>query len=464
MLLALLVSASTTFAQSLPAKPFKSALQDVLRAPEYQSTLSEIRSIEMDYASRELVLQPVLEAEAKRANENRQLLNPGTLTTRPRIDSYGLTVIKPFGTGTELEVGPSYEKALTPGLAGGNRDTVDWHISLTQSLWKDAFGRSTRLRRAREDYQRKQELADALLRQGQLLYDFESLYWDWALARRVFDLQEKNVKRGRQILKWVQDRFNRAAAESTDLLQARALLTQRELQVATQQLSITQTGARIERFVPNHGWRPDPKDLEIARNPEELLSGWKADSLNKIESLSYLSAENEALAEEEKAKETRETIRPELDLELTYGKNAIDTEGSTALRRSYQEDHDYSSIGVVFRTGLDLGDERRKVESARAARDAAKQRREARLAENKVAWNQLKQELSDLQSRVDRATELVDLQIKKANAERERYRKGRSTAFQAITFELEAAEAEITLWTLYALMRKTEARARLFAR
>ncbi len=464
MLLALLVSTSIAIAQTPPARPFKAALQEVLRSPEYLSTENQIRAIELDFASRELVLQPVLEAEAKRVNENRQLLNPGTLTTRPRMDTFGLTVTKPFSTGTEIAVGPSYERALTPGLAGGRRDTFDWQVSITQSLWKDGFGRSTSLRRAREEAQRKQELAVALIRQGQLLYDFEVLYWDWALARRVFDLQEKNVKRGREIMRWVQDRFNRAAAESTDLLQARALFTQRELQVATQQSLLTQTGTRIERLVPNHAWRPDPLDLEVARSPEELLGTWKPDSLSSVESLSYLQAKNEAQAEEARALEAREAIRPGLDLQMVYGKNAIPRDASDEFRRSFEEDHEYSSIGVVFRTGLDLGNERRKVESARASRDAAIQRREARSAENKVAWTQLKQELADLKTRVDRAHELVEIQSKKANAERERYRKGRSTAFQSITFELEAAEAEITLWTLYALMRKTEARARLFVR
>ncbi len=459
----ILFSAPFAAAQN-SARPFKSALDEVVQGARFQSTQDEIRSIELDFASRELALQPILALNARRANENRQQLNAFALAQRPRIDTMGASLIKPFSTGTQLEVAPAFEHSLTPTLTGGERDTFDWRFTLTQSLWRDFFGRSTDLRRTREDFERKQRLGDALLRQGQLVFDFESLYWDWALALRVFELQQKNVKRGREILRWVQDRFNRAAAESTDLLQARALLTQRELQVATLQSSLTQTGTRIERFVPNHTWQPDPKDLEIPRSPDELVSAWKAEPLNNPEMLEFLVARNEAQAAEQRALESRESIRPQLDLQLSYGKNAIDADGEVALKNSYEKDHDYSSIGVVFRSSLDIGNERRRVESARASRDAAAKRKDALSAENRVAWDQLKRELSDLATRVDVAHQLVDLQGKKANAERERYRKGRSTAFQAITFELEAAEAEITLWTLYALMRKTEARARLFAR
>lgn len=459
--ISLLVSATTSFAQ-VPAKPFSAALQDALNGPEYRSTVSNIRSIEMDFASRELVLQPTLELRGKRFNEEREQM--ATLNRKPRYDLLGMTLAKPFSTGTRISVGPSWERALTPAYTSPEASTIDWNVTLTQSLWKDFFGRSTRLRREREEYERRQQLAEALREQSEMLVDFETLYWDWALALHSYDLQQKNVRRSREILRWVQDRFNRSAAESTDLLQARALLTQRELQVATLQFSLTQTGTRIERYVPNRQWQPDPKDLSVPRDPDHLVVAWKPEQLGEVSQLQYLEVLNEAGAETERAKEVRETIRPELDLELVYGKNAIDADTNSAVRESYERDHEYSSIGVVFRTGLDLGNERRKVDSARSSRDSAIQRRDALQAQNRVAWTQLKKEIEELRSRVQVAQNFVDLQMKKANAERERYRKGRSTAFQAITFEQDAAEAEITLWQLYALVRKTEARARLFAR
>lgn len=462
MWLVLLAFASSAFAQ-MPSKSFQSALQDVLKGPRYSASLNQIRSIDWDYDSRDLVLEPYLSLSGVRANEERQILSTSSVR-KTRVDTFGLGLTKPFSTGTTLSIGPTYENALIPSLVGGERSTFDWSLSLTQSLWQDFFGHSTSLRRTRESYQRKQELAGALLQQGQLLYAFETLYWDWALSLKQAELQAKNVKRSQEILKWVKDRFSRAAAESTDLLQARALLTQRELQVAAAQFSLTQVGTQAERFVPNRQWQPDPKDLSLRRDPQALLVNWKVEPLDQVQMLEYLQQHNEALAAEEKAKEARESIRPQLELQLKYGKNAIDSEGSKTLSRSFDEDHEYSSVGLVFRSGLDMGLEWKKVESARAARDAAKQRNESMEAENRVAWDQLKRELTDLQSRVERAQELVELQIQKANAERNRYRMGRSTAFQAITFEQEAAEAEISLWTLYALMRKTEAKARLFAR
>ncbi len=434
-----------------------------MSGPEYLATENDIRAIELDFASRDLALQPELEVIVERVNENRERLSTGA-TIKPRLDNVTAVLSKPFATGTEITIGPSWERALTPSLTPGNRSTIDWQITLSQSLWQDGFGRATRLRHSREDYERKQQLAEALLRRGQLLAEFETIYWDWALAVREEELQNKNLKRSEEILRWVRDRYNRQAAENIDLLQARALLNQSQLRVATVKQNLVLQVARMERYAPGHAWRPMPEDLSISRPLETLATKWVGGDLTQAATLDYLSASNAALAARERAKETRESIRPELDLELAYGKNAIDTESNEALRRSYEESHEYSSIGVVFRTGLDVGRERKLVDSVRAQRDAAERRSEARAAENRIAWDQLKREIAELETRLSHAKELVDVQVRKANAERERYRKGRSTAFQAITFEQDAAEAELTLWTLYALMRKTEARARLFAR
>lgn len=447
-----------------PGKTFEHALSEVMSGPEFQSTENEIRSIQLEYLSKDLVLEPELEVTAERINENRQLLNPAQVTNKPRVDLLTATLSKPFSTGTEISVGPRWERALTPSLTPGNRSTVDWQITLSQSLWQDGFGRSTRLRRSREEAERKQLLAEAMLRRGQMLADFEMIYWDWALAVREEELQNKNLKRSEEILRWVRDRFNRAAAENIDLLQARALLSQRQLRVATVNQTLANTIARMERYAPNRSWNPSPDDLPTARQLDTLAAKWIENDLPHAATLGSLSAVNASVVAAESAKETRESIRPELNLELAYGKNAIDTDTAEAQRRSYEESHEYSSIGLVFRTGLDIGLERKLVDSARASSEAAKQRSVARAAENRIAWAQLKNEIKELSIRIGHAKELVDLQLKKANAERERFRKGRSTAFQAITFEQEAAEAEITLWTLYALMRKTEARARLFAR
>lgn len=440
---------------------FDKALEIFLNTPTFKASENELRAIELDFSSRDLVLQPFLEVGARRANERRELLFRSN-ATRPRSDLLSMSLTKPFSTGTTLQLNTSWENAVTPNLTPQERDLVEWQVLITQSLWKDSFGHSTRLRWERENFEEKQQFADALVRRSQGIVGFENVYWDWALTLKESELQEKNLKRGREILKWTEDRFRRAAAEKTDYLNAKALLARRELQVRSIQQRVTQALAQIEQYVPNGGWQPNPDDLSISRAPQSLVSKWVEENPQPMP-LVYLSAESEAEAMRVKADEVRDSIRPELNLEAYYGKNAIDTDHDSAFRRAVNEDHELSSVGVVFRTGLNIFGERRKAESAKNLSQAAILRKESLQAGAKIAWSQLDQELKDIQSQIDKATQLVEIQNQKSNAERERYRMGRSTAFQAITYEQEVAESEIMLWNLYALKRKTEARARLFA-
>lgn len=443
---------------------FENALQQFIKSPEYQATENQLKSIGLDFASRDLVLQPTIEVEDSRARDNRKVTTINSTVLKPRTHTVSAKIVKPFSTGTELEFTPSWERADTPSLNPQARSTVDWQVSLKQSLWKDGFGRATRMRWEREDNEKKKLVAEALLRRADLMVEFETVYWDWARALHQFELQDKNLKRSREILSWVQNRLRRAAAEEIDLLQARALVTRQEMQVAELRQAFTALKTKMERFIPQRTWTPTYQDLSASRALESLLVRWDLDKLPNVMPLSYIVAFNDARASEVKARETRDSIRSDVYLKLAYGKNAIDEEASDAWRNATDADHEYTSVGVVFQTGLNWPMEFKKVESARAASQAAVHRKAAQESHMRVAWTEFKNEILELRERLNRAKELFDLQIKKANAERERYRKGRSTAFQAITFELEATEAEIALWTLYATMKKTEARARTFAR
>jgi outer membrane protein TolC len=455
-------SAPFVFAQGPEnTKGFSEALKEFSASPEYQSTEAQLRSIQYDFESREIVLEPQLQLSAVKYRDEREGY---VAATKKRSQLIGLTLSKPFSTGTEVSISPSWEKALLPTLTPDEQNDADWQVALTQDLWQDFFGRSTRLRRARENFERRQQIAGALLRRAQLLVDFENLYWDWASTLREQELRLKNYKRSQEIYNWVRGRFRRSAAEATDLLQAEALMTNRRLQLETVNQVLVQAEARMQRYLPGHTWRPKLDDLASDRQPEGLVAPWHEDSLSRPLKLEFLQTQNESEATDVRADEAREAIRPQLKLQLIYGRNGVDTEASTASRQSFNEHHEYTSVGVALVTGLDLSSEYKAVESARAAHAAAERRAAALQADARVAWQALQDQVRDLRTRIETARGLVQTQLKKNDAEKVRYRTGRTTAFEAITFEQDAADAEISLWTLYTLLRKAEAQARLFAR
>jgi hypothetical protein len=147
-------------------------MADFAKAPEQESVRDQIRSIELDFASRDLLLQPTLELDAKRINEHRLLINPVTKTRDDQVQAF---LTKPFSTGTTIKLTPTFERTYYLTQDPHERWNADWQISISQDLWQDFFGRSTRLRRSREGFERRQQVASALGSIAQLQVDFESL-------------------------------------------------------------------------------------------------------------------------------------------------------------------------------------------------------------------------------------------------------------------------------------------------
>jgi len=81
-----------------------------------------------------------------------------------------------------------------------------------------------------------------------------------------------------------------------------------------------------------------------------------------------------------------------------------------------------------------------------------------------LEWSDLNRQVGSLRRQVESATRLADLQEKKIEAELRRFRLGRTTIFQLISFEVDASEARLQQHRLAVELRKTESRARLFTR
>ena len=256
------------------------ALAELRLGQEFQSTDQNIRAIELDFATRDLVLAPQAQLSVTRYNEQRE--QTGFLF-KDHTSTVSGSVSKPFSTGTKLTFTPSLEIAHIARSNGtvnvGPLNTFDYQFALTQNLWQDFFGRSTDLRWRRESADRKAQLATALQAQAQMQADFETAYWTWAMAIRERDLRRKNVTRGEEILRWTKDRYRRAAADGTDLVQAEALLANRQLQLLTVEQSLVQAGNRLAKYVRDLSWQPDPDEIGVERALPTMLTKWPVEDL-----------------------------------------------------------------------------------------------------------------------------------------------------------------------------------------
>jgi outer membrane protein TolC len=425
-----------------------------------QANEKTIQAISAEISGRDLVLSWRLDSEIADARDQRDTLTP---TQRFRTKLIDASLNKLFSTGTQL--GISIGSEVTDLGATGERNIGEWELKLSQSLWRDGFGRSTSLRREAERAELQSRTLTTLFQRQNFLVELESAYWDLALALREEEIREGNIEKSEQVERWTRDRVRRSVAEPADLLQAQALTSNRQLELISVRNRIDSLRNRFRQLIPNQNpdaWKIDLKSMEVTRPLDSLLAFSTGSSTPlRLDSLSTRFLAEQAAAE---ASRVDENLQPKLDAYVSYGQNGRDERLGAAWDRARDPEFSSTRIGVLFSMDLDSG---LKEDQRRAARLNAESRSlEARAQErlSVVGWSDLNREIESLKKQAEEANRLAEFQERKVAAERNRYRLGRTTVFQLITFEIDAANSKVELARILSNLRKAESRARVFTR
>lgn len=453
--------------QSLAQTSNSTSLDELIRlanerSDSFKAIDTAIQSLEAEIKARDLELSATLSADYSDTKDNR-----ATLSNRTSGDSRLLetTLAKPFSTGTNVSLLLSHEIADLTTTAG-QRDIANWEISLSQDLWRNSFGRSTRLRQKSDSAEYKSRKFDAYNQRQQLLINLEKIYWDLSLALKEEEIRQANIERSENLEKWIRERVRKFAAENTDLLQIQALVSQRKLDLLEARNRISDLRVQVQQLIPNMDasqFRPDLKSLETERNPRSLLALPAANRMETPWSLTALSSRYRYDQAQLDAERRTDSLRPTLQAYVSHGRNGIDTAFTPAWQTAQSDEFTATTYGLRLSMELD-GD--MKDQSRRAAQLAAEARSlQAQVDSRKseLTWLELERQIQNLKSQTEEARRLSKFQSQKSTEERKRYTQGRTTAFQAITFELDAASAELRFYQLLSNLRKLESLARAYA-
>ncbi len=455
-----LPSAFTLFSFQIQAQvSLDTLIQDISTNSELLIAVDKnIESLEAEIRARDLMLTSQLTIEAANLNDNRD-----AVTFARRTKSRFLDVIydQAFSTGTLMSATIGHDRGTFDNF--GNRNTGDWEVRLTQSLWRDAFGHFTHLRHRSE----RAELTNrkmALIYERQLvLVDLEALYWDLSAATKEEQIRIKNIEASKTLKKWTEDRLKRTAAERSDVLQAQALLSSRELDLVTTRNQIEFLRNRLRQvFIDQDKANivPDLTSLEAERPVQTLISvPGTAELPQRLDAIVSNSLAEQAELE---ARQIREQLKPQFDAYVSYGRNGIATTFDDAWTRASSGDHAATRVGVLLKIPLNRGRVNDRERAATLAAEAGKLRAQYALRNSKVGWEEVVRRVNTLRQQVQEASRLAEFQLSKVAEERRRFRLGRSTVFQLTTFEADAADAEVRKYRFLGDLRKAESQARLF--
>lgn len=455
----------------------KVGVEDFIRratnqAEAYKSIDLSIQALSAEIAGRDLNTSSSLILDGFQINDKKDSF---TNNINRRADSklLGLTYQQYFSTGTNALLSTAYEKADQNTFATSPLYRADWQVTLTQDLWQNGFGRGTGLRSEANQAELKSRGFDLLLRRQTLLTGFEGTYWDLALLYKQLEIQQINLKKSEEILNWTRRRLNMSAARDTDLLQAQALVAGKRLDLAQTQDQIETAWVQMQQVLPDvqiKTWQPDLTALDQERSLPNLF--FSRQSVGGIVTQSHLtttpaqldtlSAQYRQAQIDANVRQLKDDLAPRLQLEFSHGRNGIRDNWEDAASRAGGDDTIYNSVGLSLTIDLDVSLNAKKRE-ALALQSQATQVEAQRLSRvNKLNWEDLNRRVAVLKENLKLATELAGYQRSKSEKERRNFLQGRSTVFQAVTFEVDASEAELRVYQLLNQIRKIESQARLF--
>lgn len=434
-------------------------IQDISHNSELLTAVERnLESVEAEIRARDLILTSQLTVEAANLNDNRDAV---TFARRTKSRFLDIIYDQEFNSGTLLSATVGHDRGTFDNF--GNRNTGDWEVRLTQSLWRNSFGHFTSLRHRSERaelFNRKM----ALIYERQLvLVDLEALYWDLTTAMKEEQIRIKNIEASQTLKKWTDERLKRTAAERSDVLQAQALLSSRELDLVTTRNQIEFLRNRLRQiFIDQEKGNiiPDVRSLEVERPVQTLIS--VPGTVELPQRLDAVVSNSLAEQAELEARQIREQLKPQFDAYIGYGRNGIATTFDDAWTRANSGNHSATRVGVLLRIPLNRSRVSDREKAAQLAAEANKLRAQYALRNSKVGWAEVVRRVNTLKEQVKEASRLSEFQLAKVAEERRRFRLGRSTVFQLTTFEADAADAEVRKYRFLGDLRKAESQARLF--
>ena len=311
-------------------------------------------------------------------------------------------------------------------------------LALSQSLWRNGFGRESRAERdllnATDAGTRASEKANLQA----ILYQAEAAYWKFWLMQHTAEIEQNRLRRGNALLNSMQDKLARHLIDDADLQQARAARAAREL--ATQ---IAESDSKVAAYEFNR-WRGIETNVvsETLATPQNAGVATPADSLTSLATQAILQNQKAAAAANVL---NAEKLKPELNLFTSATLNHLDSKLSDSLLDLGNTNHPTLTVGIWFSMPLALFKSQKVASAYKQTSDSYATEQKQNLLDDRQEEKILTQKVSDNQNHNRMAEQVLEAQRERVRAEKIRYDSGRSTLMELIQSEDDLATAEITV-------------------
>ncbi len=387
---------------------------------------------------------PYLFANTNWLDDKKESPNPSFTGNHTQASRYsvGLGIDSPIGLDLRYSYNQGHTEiigALPTVVTLPNSYTTFNRIELTQHLFANGFGARTR---AEAELLEAAHLAQEYANRFQLqtaLAEAEATYWRLALARQSVDIQDEVSARAKRVLDWAKRRVGLQLGNRSDLLQAQAAYDLRRMELMTAQEEARNAARQFNLLRNREGTQVD-EEVQLPSIEAILRMLPEGEETTRLDVKAAEAKERAAIAE---ATVDRETVKPTLDLVVDYAWNGLDGQRGPAVSESFRNTYPTRSIGVVFRTPLAFGSLLDSLKGNRLTQDAATYELERVRVTATKDKAELESRLQEARSRLSLLRTIENVQKDKVDNEQNLLTRGRTTTYQALTFEQDYATSQL---------------------
>lgn len=427
------VIGASALAETLTLDSFK---QQVLeKDPETQSILEKKKGAELSQDSSDLITGVNLFANSAYTDDQRPTSNPSFQGYKTKVNTYGIGLQQQTRLGLKWSLSQNVSRTEISGASAGFVPLPKYYdaypkLELTMPLWRNLLGKETSGDVDQIKYQAKALAKQAEINWIQRQSAVEEAFYKVLSQQESFEIQKDSLNRANKILDWTGNRVKRNLVDASDLYQAQAAVASRKIDLVNAETQLHE----VSRTFNALRGVPGDEVPEKLVGPDLDLAKMKVDrSAAKIR-LDTLAQKDLYQSTEAAYRSQKEKNKPSLDLTLQAFTQGRDAQISQAQDETFK-DQDYLYVGVNFVLPLD----QIKASHARSGFASLEKSQalleQARVRDQALTWAETVDQAESLTKQVALLRELETLQKKKADAERDRMNRGRSTTFQVLTFE-----------------------------
>ncbi|MCX7978276.1 MAG: TolC family protein [Bdellovibrionaceae bacterium] len=370
-------------------------------------------------------------------DDRRPTANPSFQGGRTRFDSWSLGIRQQTSFGLSWTLSQNLQTtrifdAASLGVPVPEYSDSYPRLELGIPLWRNFWGSETREIQEQAVQSSKAQKIEADISYIQKIIEIEGAFDRLATYQETFEFQKESLERARKILAWSRSRLQRGLADEAEVYGAQAALAARELELIQGRENLAEAMRIFNRF------RGHPEDSDPGRlKPRKLdLSQLVLHPSEGKKRLDFLAQNQSASVREAASRASKQSNLPKLDLGLILQSQSRSAPDAPEPIRAYWErNKDYFAINLKFSMPLDQF----KTEKIRngyefASKAASLTKRDLENRANQT-WSQTVSTGRQLYEQLKIVEDLEKIQKLKADHERDRYSRGRSTGFQVLSYE-----------------------------